>query len=243
MYDVAKETVLRLFRAPIDPPDAPSGDHADVRVMRASPKLLAYNMLWLRVGAVALALFVIGAGVTAIFVLPALIVAAVVLLFFGPLLFVRYFCVRVDYELRYYVLTDRSVRVRQGAWLVEEKTITYANVQNVRVEQGPLQRMFGFSSVRIDTAGGGMVQAGNHAMAQPHGVTLSGIEDAAAMRDSILEAVRRRTDAGLGDGDERAASVDGGWSPARIAALRDVAAGARALREAADSNGAAPQVG
>lgn len=240
MYDLAKESVLRLFRAPIEPPDAPAGDYADVRVMRASPKLLTYNLLWVWIGGALLALFVVGSGVGGIFAPPLLILTALGLLLFFPILLVRYFCVRVDYDLRYYILTDRSVRVRQGAWLVEEKTITYANVQNVRVEQGPLQRMFGFSSVRIDTAGGGMVQAGNHSVAQPHGVTLAGIENAAQVRDSILEAVRRRTDAGLGDGDEPDARADDGWSRARLEALREVAFAARTLKLAAVGSSSAP---
>ena len=42
-----------------------------------------------------------------------------------PLLLVVWFLLRVDYDLRYYVVTDRSLRVREGAWNVREMTITY----------------------------------------------------------------------------------------------------------------------
>ena len=38
---------------------------------------------------------------------------------------------------------------------VLETTITFENIQNVTVQQGPLQRLFGIADVRVDTAGGG----------------------------------------------------------------------------------------
>jgi len=142
--------------------------------------------------------------------------------------------VRVDYDLRYYVITDRSVRVREGAWTVQEKTVTFANVQNVRLEQGPLERWFGVSNVRVDTAGGGMAGAGQHAVAVAHGVQLAGLEDAAAIRDLILARTRARADAGLGDQDEPRAATDAArWSPEHVAALHELAGAARALHAAA----------
>ena len=45
---------------------------------------------------------------------------------------------RVDFELRHYLVGDRSLRVAQGAWTREEVTLSYANVQNIEVNQGPL---------------------------------------------------------------------------------------------------------
>ena len=41
--------------------------------------------------------------------------------------------------MRYYIVTDRSQRVRQGAWLLREMTITHANLQNHRLVQGPVE--------------------------------------------------------------------------------------------------------
>ena len=89
---------------------------------------------------------------------------------------ITWFVIRVDFDLRYYVVTDRSVRVREGAWTVREMTITHANVQNVRLEQGPLQRAFGIQDVLVDTAGGG-TGGGKHGPGDTgHRVTLAGIE-------------------------------------------------------------------
>lgn len=240
MYDPLRDTVLRLFRAPQGPPEAPGEDHAHVSVMRASPRLLSYNLLGVWIGAAVLALIVVVTAVGGFLAPPLWILTGLAVLVFLPLLALRYFVVRVDYDLRYYVLTDRSVRVRQGAWNVEEKTITFANVQNVRVEQGPLQRLFGFSNVRVDTAGGGMVQAGKHAVAVPHGVQLAGIENAAELRDSILAQVGRRLDSGLGDGDESLGATAGEWGGARLEALRELAAASAALRRAASGSAGPP---
>lgn len=247
MYGLLRDTVLRLFRAPLGPPDAPGADHATVSVMRAAPRFLTYRLL----GVGCLGLFAAFAALVSFaagFAAPPLwIVTALSVLLLFPLVALQYFAARVDYDLRYYVLTDRSVRVREGAWNVREKTITFANVQNVRVEQGPIERLLRFSNVRVDTAGGGMVQAGKHAVAVPHGVLLAGIEDASALRDSILDHVRARTDGGLGDGDDRgprgAAGAASGWSAERVEALRALAAAAAALRSEAERPPSPPRVG
>ena len=69
--------------------------------------------------------------------------------------FVRLLVIKLDYELRWYLITDRSLRIREGIWSVREITLTFANVQNVSVTQGPVQRLFGVSEVVVETAGGG----------------------------------------------------------------------------------------
>lgn len=234
MYALVKSTVLTLFRAPATPPEAPSGSHTHVEVMRAAPSYLRYRLVGLAILASVAALGALGSLVAGIFAPPLLVVTAVIVLVLFPVLGVAYFAVRVDYDLRYYVITDRSVRVREGAWTVQEKTVTFANVQNVRLEQGPLERWFGVSNVRVDTAGGGMAGAGQHAVAVAHGVQLAGLEDAAAIRDLILARTRARADAGLGDQDEPRAATDAArWSPEHVAALHELAGAARALHAAA----------
>jgi uncharacterized membrane protein YdbT with pleckstrin-like domain len=233
VYALVKSAVLELFRAPATPPDAPSGSHAHVQVMRAAPSYLRYRLVGLAILAGFAALGALGSLIAGIFAPPLLIVTGVIVLVLFPLLLVAYFAVRVDYDLRYYVITDRSVRVREGAWTVEEKTVTFANVQNVRLEQGPLERLFGVSNVRIDTAGGGMVGGGQHAVAVSHGVQLAGLDNAAQIRDLILARTRTQADAGLGDHDQARVAAAANWSPEHVSALRELAAAAHALRVAA----------
>jgi membrane protein YdbS with pleckstrin-like domain len=236
MYTPAKSFVLRLFKAPAEPPEPPRGSHGHARVLRASPKYLTYHLLGL--GFVAAIVYGLLAVATVAIALSDKPWAALVPLGIGAIaavpLLIAYFCIRVDYELRYYVLTDKSVRVREGAWVVEEKTITYANVQNVRVAQGPLQRLFGISDVKVDTAGGGAsMEAQKHGQTG-HGVALAGIENPAEIRDEILAFLRHHgAGAGLGDPDDERRAARSFGAPA-LAALREMAVEARALRAAAE---------
>ena len=62
---------------------------------------------------------------------------------------------RLDYEQRWYVVTDRSLRLRTGVWSVREMTMSFANLQQITVTQGPLQRLLGLADVRFQSAGGG----------------------------------------------------------------------------------------
>lgn len=59
-------------------------------------------------------------------------------------LVITYIAVRLDYELRWYVVTDRSLRIRHGVWVMREVTMSFANLQQVILSQGPLQRLWGY---------------------------------------------------------------------------------------------------
>ena len=68
---------------------------------------------------------------------------------------IAYVAIHLRYDTTWYVLTDRSLRIRRGIWIIHETTISFENVQNVEVRQGPLQRYFGIADVIVQTAGGG----------------------------------------------------------------------------------------
>jgi len=240
VYAPLRRLVLSVLRAPGEAPDPPSGSHASVQVFRASPRYLRYRLLvWAIVSALVLGAVGIALAGTALaqeWVALALVALAGMLA--ACAIFLAYFVVRIEYEVRYYVVTDRSLRVREGAWTVREMTLTYANVQNLRVTQGPLQRLFGFSNLRVDTAGGGGVQAGQHGDGgRGHSVTVAGVENAVELRDLVLAHLRTHNGTGLGDpDDERAAARGQAFGGPRVAeALRAVAAEARGLAAAARS--------
>ena len=46
---------------------------------------------------------------------------------------------RLHYELRWYKVTDRSLRIRAGVVFVNEMTVTFANVQDITITQGGLR--------------------------------------------------------------------------------------------------------
>jgi membrane protein YdbS with pleckstrin-like domain len=119
-----------------------------------------------------------------------------------------YALARLDYELRWYMVTDRSLRIRAGLTSVLESTMSFANVQQVVVTQGPLQRLLGLADVRVNSAGGGG-GSGQHEQAASGGDSLHasvfhGVDNASQIRDLILERLRQFRAAGLGDPDDPA---------------------------------------
>lgn len=136
---------------------------------------------------------------------------------------------RIDFELRHYLVGDRSLRVSQGALVRREVTISYANVQNLEVFQGPLERLFHIKSLIISTAGGTVAAAGQPSS---HQVVLAGIVDADAVRELILGMVKQQRDAGLGE----VTHVPEALSSPLLLEVRDAAV---ALKQAALSGAAA----
>lgn len=240
MYTPFKIVLLRSLRLPERPPDPPDGGYLMMQVFRASPRWLTYRLVlwWIGAGLTGVALLAALAGMIATGQPAGAVVVALVIVADAVLMGCLWFCVRIDYDMRTYVVTDRSLRVRQGAWTFKEMTLTYANVQNVQVLQGPLQRLFGIQDLRVDTAGGG---GGRHDQgAIGHDVTLAGLENAREVRDLILSYVKVvGRGSGLGDLDDPelartppAAALSA--SGAVIDALRDVRGAAQALRQSAE---------
>jgi membrane protein YdbS with pleckstrin-like domain len=213
MYEPLKRVALHFLRIPEAPPEEPAGTHDSVVVFRASPKYLSYLLIpmWITVAmagfgllvadsAIAIALLQKGLAWVAVVVWA----IAVVLILLKAVFF--YVTTRLNYELRWYIVTDRSLRIREGVWLVREVTLTFANVQNLNIIQGPLQRYFGISDLIVETAGGG-IGAGHGAqgMALAHHGVLRGIENAQEVRDRIQNLLRAYRASGLGDPEEKRA--------------------------------------
>jgi membrane protein YdbS with pleckstrin-like domain len=112
-----------------------------------------------------------------------------------------YVGIHLRYDTTWYVLTDRSLRIRRGIMTIHETTISFENVQNVEVRQGPLQRYFDIADVIVQTAGGGVASHGKGQTSSlgAHTGILQGLDDAEAVRNQILASVERTRTAGLGD--------------------------------------------
>ena len=141
---------------------------------------------------------------------------------------------RLDYELRWYVVTDRAARLREGVLGVTEMTFTLANVQDIRIRQGPLQRILGLADVELRTAGGseGLAaagQGGGHGK-NLHLARFRGVANAEQIRDLVRERMRRVRDTGLGDPDEAHAEAE---PVALDDAIRELLRESAALRQAA----------
>jgi membrane protein YdbS with pleckstrin-like domain len=230
LLELLRPIFLPLLKLNLAPPHLPEGSTL-VRHLRPSSAWLAYRYLQVLVG---LLNQFIGVGVMAVVfvtklgkggVLLALLLAVIEFFVVGFALVVA----RVDYELRHYLVGDRSLRVAQGAWKREEVTLSYANVQNIEVKQGPLERLFGFKSLTVSTAG----SDGSPQDDASHLVTLVGLENADELRQLILGMLRKHKDSGLGEPAPKASPA---LDLARLAEVRDAAV---ALRDAARARAAA----
>ncbi|MEJ2502603.1 MAG: PH domain-containing protein, partial [Gemmatimonadota bacterium] len=109
---------------------------------------------------------------------------------------------RLDYELRWYMLSDRALRIREGVLSVRERTMTFANIQQIAVRQGPLQRVLGLADLEVRTAGGGGSDGEGDGTGDLHRGYLRGVERVEWVRDTLRARVHRYRDSGLGDPGE-----------------------------------------
>ncbi len=117
---------------------------------------------------------------------------------------VSFIMVSLDFKNRWYMVTDRSLRIREGVMGVQEKTMTFSNIQNVAIRQGPLQRFFGIADVEVRTAGGGGGDGDNKDPLSDnmHVGYFHGVDNAEVIRDLIMNHLRRLAAGGLGDPED-----------------------------------------
>jgi membrane protein YdbS with pleckstrin-like domain len=196
VLSVFKPIFLPLLKLKFDPPLLPEGS-ALVRALKPSESWFTYRALTALFGLLGQ---VIGTGVLAVAAvakLGGLGVAIAVLLVLVEALVVGFALVatRVDFELRHFLVGDRSLRVTEGALTHREATLSYANVQNLEVTQGPFERLFGFQNLTVTTAGADQVPGTENS----HSVTLVGLSNAEEIRALILGMLHQRKDSGLGE--------------------------------------------
>ena len=244
MADVPHAWLVRLLKVP----PAPALPPGEVRVFRAAPGHRRYQLLLWGVKQL---------GVVAGLVAGALFIKTFIFRWDYPLrdeivwalegfawlgflvqLPIGFLVRRIDYAFRWYILSDRSLRIREGLFSLQEKTMTFANIQQVSIQQNPLQRLFGISDVKVETAGGGG-SGGAKGGGSGHGENLHeahfrGVSNAAEIRDAILARVRQHRDTGLGEPSVVETAVEQ-HAPAPATALdaaRELLTEMRALRRA-----------
>ena len=224
MLEPIKSLMLRLLAVPPEP-SLPAGSAETARVFRASRRYLNLKVLgWgsaqasTLIGLIfALAIFDLAAfgAELAVRQLPFRALAPIAVTVFewieafGLIAFVvqlplTLLPILLDWELRWYIVTDRSLRIREGVWRVSEMTMTFANVQEVSIHQGPLERLFDVADVRVRSAGGGGGAGGHDRESEEksgHIGYFRGVDGAPAIRDLILERLKKQRDAGIGDAE------------------------------------------
>jgi membrane protein YdbS with pleckstrin-like domain len=232
-----RDELLGLLRVP-PAPSAPAGDE-NVRVFRAAPNFFRYRVAqWIlrQVGAftgvifglvmlrgahrvlppnfdIGFGPFTLGRELTLNLVtaVEMLAIAVLVLQAIASLALLR-----LDFEQRWYLVSDRSLRIREGLLKLHEKTMTFANIQHVAIRQGPVQRLLGIADLEVRTAGGGGGSEEDEGAKNDnlHIAYFRGVANADRIRDGIRDRLRGHSDAGLGDPDDHGS---GGEAEAPVA--------------------------
>lgn len=215
MFESVERWIEHLLRVPPDP-EAPFGAGNSVQVFRAARGFFYHRLLGWALRQVIL-LLSIGIGLLSYrftasesvpggqtFWLFELITVSLLILQI-PMSFLT---IALDFRYRWYIVTDRSLRIREGVWRVQERTMTFSNIQNLSIRQGPVQRLFGIADLEVRTAGGGDSMAGQKPAAATDNLHIGyfrGVANPEEIRDIILRRLRTLRASGLGDPDDPAA--------------------------------------
>jgi membrane protein YdbS with pleckstrin-like domain len=230
MYRGLWAVIVNWLRVPADPPSLPAHASENVQSIHPADGYLRYLKFWfwiillitdiaLTVGYIAAA---IALSIEDLWWVALLIIPPALFIIIAPDI-VAYIAIHLKYDTMWYVMTDRSIRIRRGILLIHEVTITFENVQNLKVQQGPVQRHFGIANLIIETAGAGAA-TGKHGATTANQGVIEGVSDEMArdLRDRILVKMRASKSVGLGDDDEIALPTT--FSPAHLAVLREIRA-------------------
>ncbi len=213
MREALENLIKRSLRVPPEP-EPPVGAAGSVQVFRAAPGFFRYRLLGWGIGQAG-AVFGIVASLAFLSFADGWsfsgwirAVEGLAITFFMVQFLTSFLMLSLDYKYRWYMITDRSLRIREGVLKVQERTMTFSNVQNVSIKQGPVQRLFGISDLEVRTAGGGRSQGAGDAQQgladNLHLGYFRGVANAAEIRDAILRHLRRLRTSGLGDPDDAA---------------------------------------
>lgn len=226
-----ERSLLALLKVP-DAPQPPDGSADSIRVFRAGRNYYLWSLLMWVVGALVGGFVVAGASIPLVIAMrrapewgsiAATAVLALAWSGYVAAAAITLLSRRLNYGLRWYIVTDRSLRIRTGIFQVNELTMTYSNVQEIRVASGPLQLLLGIADVEVQAAGGG--GDGQHG-GGGHVGRFAGVAHAPEIRDLIVDRLRQYRDSGLGETAHLAT-----LQPAsHVAAAMTVLDEARALR-------------
>lgn len=223
IYQGVWAVLVDLFRVPDRPPTLPIAPGETCETFQPAKGFLSYLKLkfWVVFAVLAAALLLTWVAILISSPLAGLLLALPVLAVLAGGAAVAWLAIHLQFDTTWYVVSSRSLRIRRGIWTIHETTITFDNVQNVTVHQGPIERLFGIANVRVDTAGGG-APPGKHQGVDTtggHRGTIEGIDHAQMVRDLILARLRRTRTAGLGDEHEYAPHC---WNEQHLAVLREI---------------------
>lgn len=87
------------------------------------------------------------------------------------------------YKTLEYTIDNDAVRLKKGVFWRIRTTVPFNKITNIDITQGPIERMFNISHLRIQTAGASGAQ---NSLAE---LIISGIRDSEALKDTIMSRI------------------------------------------------------
>jgi len=106
--------------------------------------------------------------------------------------------IKMYYPRYSYALGQEGIRINRGIWWKYRRTIPYARIQHISIDQGPFEQIFGIYRVNSYTAGTGSMggaSAGSN-ITGPEGQIL-GVRNPEPLKEEIMKHVMQSK---LGDG-------------------------------------------
>ena len=199
-YQGIQRRLAEFLEVPLDAPEPPPGKASWTRSFRPAPAFLRYlqAMALVRMGVVLAVLLGFGAALVAATEghPMAMVGTAVLALGMFGITVLDLMSVRFRYDTTWYVMTDRAIRNRRGIWTIRENTVSFDNVQNVKLREGPVQRYLGIQDLVVETAASSGGSGDQPAQAQS--LRLEGVADGEELRSRITERMRLVQGRGLG---------------------------------------------
>jgi len=222
MYRGAWRLLTNCFKVPEHPPTLPAEVGGFIKSFHPSPRYLSYRKLYFWIGLFVVDIVILVGWIVVLFTNPSLAtllaLPALALAVLPDI--VVYLALHLRYDTMWYVMTDRSLRCRRGIWTILEHTISFENVQNIHVRRGPVQQLFGISTLVIETAGAAEPE-GHNQFAVGNKAIMEGLDNPDEIRELILERVKRSRLAGLGD-ERIPLPVSEGWRVEHLHALEEI---------------------
>ena len=101
----------------------------------------------------------------------AVIISSLSLIYFGAF-----------YKTLEYTIDKDSILLKKGVFWKIRTTVPYHKITNIDITQGPIERLYGFSTIHIQTAG----TSGGRQSGMPAELVMYGIRDFEATKDIIM---------------------------------------------------------
>lgn len=224
IYQGVWKVLSDAFKVPQSPPTLPSSEGESVLSLHPSPQYLGYLKTYFWVGLIVFDVALLGLWIAVCVADPRigiLIALPVWLLAIVPDI-VAYVAIHLRYDTLWYVISNRSLRCRRGIWVIAEHTITFENVQNVGVSRGPLEYLFGISTICVETAAAAAEGEHPNRFASGNQAILEGLANPKEILELIMTRVRNSRSSGLGDEIPADRPVTPRWSKEHLQLLREI---------------------